>query len=449
MKEHVPKSMTNWIEEINKHFALDEKTQELFSRCFVNTYDTTIRKQKDRSTFVITGDIPAMWLRDSSAQVRPYLLLAEQDPHIADLIEGLILKQCMYINHDPYANAFNEEHNGNRYHEDRTDMTPLIWERKYEVDSLCYPIQLAYLFWKSTGRTTHINKEFLEAIQKILSVWKTEQHHQEKSPYYFERDNCPAQDTLSHQGKGTPVAYTGMTWSGFRPSDDACTYGYLIPSNMFAVVVLRQLHELAKEVVKDERLAAEAVELANEIDQGIQTHGTVHHPTYGTIYAYEVDGLGHVNLMDDANVPSLLSIPYLGYCAFDDPIYLNTRAFILSEENPYYFEGTAAKGIGSPHTPDQYIWHISLAIQGMTTTDQREKDYILSLFKTTDANEGLMHEGFDVNNPEKFTRPWFAWANSMYSEFLLSYCGYAVKGSPLQRSLKSEMNGGSLNESRN
>nr|WP_172840559.1 glycoside hydrolase family 125 protein [Virgibacillus phasianinus] len=421
------------IDEVKTVFPHDQKVQALFDNCFSNTYETTIRPQNDGTTFVITGDIPAMWLRDSAAQVRPYLMLAEVDAAMADLIEGVINKQISFINHDPYANAFNEEANGKRYHDDKTEMTPLLWERKYEIDSLCYPIQLAYLFWKSTGRTSHFNREFREAVGKILATWKTEQNHEQDSIYRFERDNCPAQDTLSHEGKGAPVGYTGMTWSGFRPSDDACQYGYLIPANMFAVVVLHQLGEIAEDVLLDEELAETARNLAKEIDQGIKDFGIVEHPKYGTIYAYETDGLGNYNLMDDANVPSLLALPYLGYCQADDPIYQNTRKFILSEENPYYYQGAVAKGVGSPHTPEQYIWHISLAIQGMTAITGEEKEQVFDLFKQTDAATNFMHEGFHVDNPAKFTRSWFSWANSMYSEFLLSRCGRFVKGSPLAR----------------
>ncbi|PAV31216.1 metal-independent alpha-mannosidase [Virgibacillus profundi] len=433
MQGQLPISMKNLIEEVKTTFSGDQKAQELFENCFSNTYETTIRPQEDGTTFVITGDIPAMWLRDSAAQVRPYLMLAEHDGQMADLIEGVIQKQFSFINHDPYANAFNEEANGNRYHDDNTEMTPLLWERKYEIDSLCYPVQLGFLFWKSTGRTSHFNETFRNAVDLIIETFKTEQNHAEDSTYHFERDNCPPQDTLSHNGKGAPVSYTGMTWSGFRPSDDACKYGYLIPANMFAVVSLKQLAEVAEEVLEDISLVKAASDLAEEIHQGIQKHGKVEHPEYGTIYAYETDGFGNYNLMDDANVPSLLSLPYLGYCDVDDPIYQNTRNFILSEENPYYFQGKVAKGIGSPHTPEHYIWHIALAIQGMTAASTDEKDEIFELFKKTDAATNFMHEGFHVDEPEKFTRPWFSWANSMFSEFLLSKCNRYVKGSPLEK----------------
>lgn len=426
-------SIKQLIDVVKQHYQREPKLQHLFENCFVNTYQTTIRPQEDGTTFVITGDIPAMWLRDSAAQVRPYLMLAGEDQAIADIIKGVIEKQFAFINHDPYANAFNEEPNGNKYHEDQTKMTDWIWERKYEIDSLCYPIQLAYLYWKTTGQVSHFNDTFKSAGEKILTVWKTEQRHHEDSDYHFVRDNGPVQDTLSHEGAGAPVVYTGMTWSGFRPSDDACEYGYLVPANMFAVVSLQQLAEIANEVLGDPLLAEQAEKLAEEIDKGINEYGTVNHPTYGEIYAYETDGLGNYVLMDDANVPSLLSIPYLGYRPFDDKIYQNTRRFLLSEENPYYFTGKVASGIGSPHTPNQYIWHIALAIQGLTSIDETEKQQITELFKTTDANENLMHEGFHVDDPSQYTRPWFSWANSMFSEFLLSRIGRVVKGSPLDK----------------
>lgn len=228
-------------------------------------------------------------------------------------------------------------------------------------------------------------------------------------------------------GKGAEVAYTGMTWSGFRPSDDACAYGYLIPSNMFAVVVLGYLAEICRDVLRDSELEAEAEKLADEIRHGIESYGVVDHPEYGNIYAYETDGKGNHLLMDDANVPSLLSIPYLGYTSADDPIYQNTRRFVLSHANPYYYQGTASAGVGSPHTPDRYIWPIALAIQGLTTTDREEKLRLLRLMAETDAGTGMMHEGFLVDDPTRYTRPWFSWANMMFCELMMDYCGLRVK----------------------
>src|SRR5699024_949843 len=247
VNRNIPTSMKDFIIDVKEKIQ-DDKLASLFENCFSNTYETTLKKQKDGTTFVITGDIPAMWLRDSAAQVRPYLLLAEKDEAIADMIQGVVERQLQFINHDPYANAFNETASGPRYNDDEVEveMSPLVWERKYEIDSLCYPIQLAYLLWKSTGRTSQFNDTFKQAVKEIIHLWKVEQNHSEDSKYEFRRYNCPSQDTLSHDGYGAPVKRTGMTWSGFRPSDDACVYGYLVPANMFAVVVLNYLVEIAR-----------------------------------------------------------------------------------------------------------------------------------------------------------------------------------------------------------
>ncbi|MCH1625214.1 glycoside hydrolase family 125 protein [Ferdinandcohnia quinoae] len=432
----IPQSLTRLIDEVKEHFPEDQKLQEMFEQCFVNTYETTLMPQEDGTTFVITGDIPAMWLRDSAAQVRPYLLAAEEDEEMAKLIEGVVRRQMNYILQDPYANAFNETSNGKGHQADITDMSPIIWERKYEIDSLCYPIQLSYLLWKSTGKTTHFDETFSQALTKILHVWRVEQNHEEESPYSFERLDVRQSDTLNRNGKGSKTVKTGMTWSGFRPSDDACLYGYLVPANMFAVVVLGYATEISRDILKDENLATQCDQLAFEIKAGIEEFAVLEHPIYGDMYVYETDGMGRYNLMDDANVPSLLASPYLGWCQFDDKTYLNTRSFLLSRDNPYYYEGKAANGIGSPHTPDHYIWHIALAIEGMTTTDTAEKMRILEVMKQTDGGTGFMHEGFNTDQPEEFTREWFSWANSMFSEFVLSLCGLAVKGSPLHKRLQ-------------
>jgi uncharacterized protein len=436
----IPESMQKLIQHVKEFFPQDEKLQHMFEQCFVNTYTTTLKKQEDGKTFVITGDIPAMWLRDSAAQVRPYLLAAEEDEEMATLLEGVIRQQFDFILHDPYANAFNQTANGKGHQTDLTKMTPHIWERKYEIDSLCYPIQLAYLFWKSTGRTTLINETFKQVMETIIQVWRTEQDHENQSSYRFERTDCRQSDTLIRDGKGGRVVPTGMTWSAFRPSDDACTYGYLVPANMFAVVILRYAAEMC-DVINQTALKEECLKLREEIQSGIEQYAKLDHPIYGDMYVYETDGDGRVNLMDDANVPSLLAAPYLGYLPFDDSTYLNTRSFLLSRDNPYYYEGKCANGIGSPHTPDHYIWHIALAIQGMTTTSEAEKAEILSYFKQTDGGTNFMHEGFNADCPEEFTRDWFAWANTMFSEFVLSLTGKAVKGSPLYNQLmKSKSN---------
>ncbi|MED4122676.1 glycoside hydrolase family 125 protein [Halalkalibacterium halodurans] len=426
----IPRSLQAIIDQVKEHYADDQELQTLFEQCFLNTYLTTIQED-EQGTFVVTGDIPAMWLRDSSAQVRPYLTVVKEDADMARLIKGVIERQWRYILHDPYANAFNQTANKQGHQQDRTEMSPLVWERKYELDSLCYPIQLAYLYWKATGDDSVLQPTLKQVLETISRIWKIEQDHEAKSSYSFERDDCRVSDTLLRKGKGGYSVPTGMTWSGFRPSDDACLYGYLIPANMFAVVVSNYAVELLT-AMEEIKLAEQFRELEADIRQGIEQYGKMDHPVYGEIYVYETDGNGRVNLMDDANVPSLLAIPYLGYTTADDPVYQNTRRFILSRDNPYYYEGSYAKGVGSPHTPDHYVWHISLAIQGMTAIDSKEKRQIVAMFKQTHADTYFMHEGFDVDRPKQYTRSWFAWANSMFSEFLLSEAGIYVPGSPLE-----------------
>ncbi|WP_090798904.1 glycoside hydrolase family 125 protein [Paenibacillus sp. GP183] len=414
--------MQNMIRDVQERLVHRPKLSALFENCYPNTYQTTLKKQPDGTTFVITGDIPAMWLRDSAAQVHPYVSLASHDEQMLELLTGVIQRQIRYILHDAYANAFNETDNVAGHQTDLTDMSPLVWERKYEIDSLCYPIWLAYRLWTVTGSVKHLNEQFWQAADSIIELWTTEQHHEERSAYRFERLEAWApHDTLSQRG---PVAYTGMTWSGFRPSDDSCEFGYLIPANMFAVVVLEHIAEMAEALRADaDQRIDRAKKLSAQIRSGIENYGTVEHPEYGKIYAYETDGRSNYILMDDANIPSLLSSPYLGYCKPDDLIYLNTRRFILSSSNPYYCSGGIASGVGSQHTPQGYIWHLALSMQGLTSLDPQETERILEMLERTDAETGYMHEGFHADDPSKFTRPWFAWSNSLFSELVMKFCG--------------------------
>ncbi|WMT39361.1 glycoside hydrolase family 125 protein [Paenibacillus sp. D2_2] len=417
----IPTSVKSFMNHITELCGQEHaRWAENFNACFANTLLTTVKRHSDGTTFLLTGDIPAMWLRDSTAQVRPYLVLAKQDADLEEMIAGLVERQLQYINMDPYANAFNEEANDAGHQTDHTEMTPWIWERKYEIDSLCYPLQLSYLLWKATGRTAQFNDTFRQAVQNVLEVWETEQDHN-RSPYTFVRDTTRLEDTLVRDGKGSPVAPTGMTWSGFRPSDDACRYGYLVPSNMFAVVVLDYLREIYQDILKDDSLIERITKLREDIEQGLQQHAKVTNTSGAKVYAYEVDGLGNYSIMDDSNVPNLLSAPYLGYCDSNDPLYLATRKTLLSAENPFFYEGTYAKGIGSSHTPENYVWPIALAMEGMTTEDKTEKERILNLLVECDAGTKLMHEGFDVNDPTKYTREWFSWANMMFCELVMDY----------------------------
>lgn len=400
-------------EYCQKHFP---SLAPLARPCFLSTIDTTVQVLDSRHTFVITGDIPAMWLRDSTAQVTNYIPFAKESASLRSLLEGVIQEQAELVCIDPYANAFNASANGCGA-KDNTLQNDHVWERKYEVDSLCAPIYLAHKYWKETGYTTEFSEEFHTALQKIVSVFTEEQNHS-RSPYFFERFNCPLTDTLPNHGKGSPVKPTGMTWSGFRPSDDRCEYGYLVPANMMACVALKKASEICMAVYHDSALSDQCLALKKAIDIGIHEYAIIPHPKYGNIYAYETDGMGHYNLMDDANSPSLLSMPYFEYCDSEEEIYQNTRRFILSADNPYFYQGEFARGIGSPHTEKGYVWPIAIILQALTSQDTKEILQCLTMLANTHAGTNQMHESLDPNAPEHYSRPWFAWANTLFASLL-------------------------------
>ena len=407
------------IAKVQRELTDYPQVSDAFKKCYPNTLETTVKWLTDGTAFVFTGDIPAMWLRDSSSQVRPYVFLADRDKDVRALVRGLIRRQANYILHDAYANAFNEDASG-RGHQDQTVRSPLVWERKFELDSLCYPLQLCQDYLAATKDDTLFDETIHQMFWTILHVMRREQRHDRDSSYSFSRVNCPPSDTLAF-GKGTPTNFTGMVWSGFRPSDDACKFGYLIPSNMFAVVCLSYVARIAEDIYKDRALSQEANTLRQEIEFGIETYGVYRDPDLGPVYAYETDGFGNFNLMDDANVPSLLAIPYIGYRSVEDPVYRSTRQFVLSHKNPYFFVGQEFRGIGSPHTPKDHIWPISLIMQGLTSTDVQEQRDLIQMLISTTAGTGYMHESFHANDPSHFTRSWFAWANSLFGQFVLTW----------------------------
>jgi len=395
----------------------------LFENCFPNTLDTTVyytEQNGNPDTYVITGDIDAMWLRDSSAQVWPYLQFVNEDKPLKNLIAGVIRHQTKCILKDPYANAFyNDPEKKGEWQSDHTTMSAGVHERKWEIDSLCYPIRLAFHYWKKTGDTQPFDASWKKAIASTLQVFKEQQRKENKGPYHFQRQATTPTDTLPMAGYGFPINPVGLICSAFRPSDDATIFPFLIPSNFFAVVSLKQAAEMVKVLYKDDdRLVADLLALAKEVEDAIQKYGIANHPKYGKIYAFEVDGFGSSYLMDDSNVPSLLSLPYLGAIAEDDEVYKNTRKFVLSTDNPYYFKGTAAEGIGGPHAGQDMIWPMSLSIRALTSKDPEEIKWCIQSLQKTHADTGFMHESFHKDDPAKFTRAWFAWSNTLFGELL-------------------------------
>jgi len=345
--------------------------------------------------------------------------LIKNDPELKNLILGVINRQSKCVSIDPYANAFNEKASGSEWDKDVTDMKPELHERKWEVDSLCYPVRLAYNYWKISGDSSFFDAQWQGAGKLILDTFKTQQRKKGLGPYHFQRRTEVASDTAPNGGYGNPIKPVGLICSIFRPSDDATIYPFLVPSNYFAVLSLNQMAEMFEKIAHDHNTAAQCKTLANEVYSALQKYATGHHPVYGNVLAYEVDGYGNQLFMDDANVPSLLALPYLGAIKVNDPLYQNTRRLVLSTSNPYFFKGKAAEGIGGPHVGLGYIWPMSIIIRALTSSDLKEITTCFKWLKHTHAGTGFMHESFNKNNPADYTRKWFAWANTLFGELVL------------------------------
>lgn len=410
------------IERIKSGIA-NRELAWMFENCFPNTLDTTVDFEVvggRPDTYVITGDIDAMWLRDSTAQVWPYLPLMKEDADLQQLIAGVINRQARCILKDPYANAFyKDEAKVSGWKSDRTDMKPGVHERKWEIDSLCYPIRLAYHYWKITSDTAPLDATAREAVVKTLQTFREQQRKTGRGPYRFLRRTETQTDTLAGGGYGHPARPVGLIFSMFRPSDDSTIFPFLVPSNFFAVVSLRQAAEMLEQIHHDQDSAAQCRALADEVESALRRHAVVQHEKHGRVYAYEVDAFGNYYCIDDGNVPSLLSLPYIGAVKPDDELYLNTRKLVLSDSNPYYCQGKAADGPGGPHVGMDMIWPLGLILQGLTSTDDQEIRHCLTTLQKTHAGTGFMHEAFHKDDPKKFTRSWFAWANTIFGEFIL------------------------------
>jgi uncharacterized protein len=375
----------------------DPRLESLYRNALLDT-TKLVTYAPDGTVYVKTGDIPAEWLRDASVQVRPYLFFAKGDMQVDTLLRGTIARMGKYLQVDPYGNAFTLNYR--------------VWEQKFELDSLAYPISLAWTYWKATGDASVFTGDLSLGFDKALDTMEREQDHPRNSHYTHKE--------LPDGGKGNPVAYTGMIWTGFRPSDDACKYNYLIPSEMMAVVALGELEEIERDVYHNLIKAQRAKALRDEVQTGIQTYGVVFTPNYGYVYAYEVDGRGNATLMDDANVPSLLSAPYLGYTTTSSFIYKNTRRFLLSKDNPTYYVGKLARGIGSQHTNDGFVWPLALLMEGFTAGSDAERKEVLGQLLASDPGDHLLHESFNPDDPTKFSRVDFGWPNALFSEFVLT-----------------------------
>ena len=422
-RRFVSEAVDATIERVKRDIA-DPQLAWMFENCYPNTLDTTVQfsiVDGKPDSFIITGDIHAMWLRDSTAQVWPYLPLAEEDDNLKSLLAGVINRQTRCILIDPYANAFNDGPTGGGWESDLTDMKPELHERKWEIDSLCYPVRLAHGYWRTTGDASVFDRPWQTAAKSIVRTLKQQRRLNDPGPYKFQRHTAVAYDTVPLGGYGNPTRKVGLIHSMFRPSDDACVYPFLVPSNLFAITALKQLAEIFSEEIGDRDFAEDCDNLAGAIADGmLRGHGVSDHSRHGEIYAYEVDGFGNALFMDDANVPSLLALPYLGAVELSDPVYQATRRFVLSEDNPYFFRGVAAEGIGGPHVGLDMVWPLGIPMRALTSTNDGEILHCLQMLKTSNAGTGFMHEAFHKDDPSNFTRAWFAWANTLFGELIVT-----------------------------
>jgi meiotically up-regulated gene 157 (Mug157) protein len=397
----------------------DPEVAWIFQACYPNTLDTTVKFSDANGkpdTFIITGDINAMWLRDSSAQVQGYIPLCKEDPHLAEMISGLIHRQAANILIDPYANAFQyDASHPSPHHKDKTEMRPGVFEHKWELDSLCYPIRLAYEYWKVTGDTATFDDEWWKAMRLAEATMRDQQRKNDHGKYWYDPGRLPP----GQDGHGAPIKPTGMICSAFRQSDDAAVYLFNIPENLFAVTALGQLAEMTDAMKPGDPFAAECRALAAEVQKGIEDYGIVDSPKWGKIFAYECDGLGHTLLMEDAGIPGLVSIPYITPSLAGNPVVLDSRRFALSPDDPYWCRGTAAEGTCSPHRGKNNIWPLGLVMRAMTSTDSDEITKCLAMLKTSSAGTGFMHEAFKKDDPTKYSRRWFAWVNNLYGEMII------------------------------
>ncbi|MEP6938593.1 MAG: glycoside hydrolase family 125 protein [Rudaea sp.] len=385
----------------NAYRDADSALTAMMRSALLNT-GTQIVAMDDGTAYVKTGDIPAEWLRDSTVQVEATYLQFARDAQVRRLFRAVILRQARMLIADPYANAFKPDYS--------------VWERKFELDSLCYPVLLAWKYFKVSDDAGIFTSDLHAALLRVLDTMEIEQAHNARSTYRFHSDS---EDPSVH----AVADGTGMIWTGFRPSDDVSTYNYLVPAEMMAVQALAGLRELAARF-GDAAMAARARALRLAIHAGIQKYAIVPGPDGIPVYAYEVDGLGHAVLMDDANIPNLLAAPYFGYVGSDDAVYRNTRRFVLSRGNPYFYSGRVAAGLGSPHTPSSLrppsgmVWPLGILAQGFTTNDAAERRRVLAMLLASDPGDHRLHESFDPDDPKRLTREDFGWPNAFFVEYL-------------------------------
>lgn len=425
-RRFVSKAVEAEIKAVKARIA-DPEIAWLFENCYPNTLDTTVAQfgtfGGKPDAVVITGDINALWLRDSSAQLQTYVHLAPRDADLRRLFHGLIQRQSRCILLDSYANAFMEDLSAKTNLEwsqtDKTDMSPGVAERKWEVDSLCYPMRLAHGYWTATRDKAPFDALWSQAMARAVATFREQQRKDGPGPYHFQRVDKSPTETVMFGGYGAPTRKVGLIHSMFRPSDDSTVLPFLIPSNLFAVSALGMLAQVHREARGDTAAAQDCLALAAEVQAALDAHGKMPDGQGGEVWAYEVDGYGNAIFMDDANVPSLSGLALLGAADRNDPLFRRSAALAWSKRNPYFFEGSAGKGIGGPHVGMDMIWPMSIIVHARNSDDDATILQCLRWLKATHAGTGFMHESFHKDDPTNFTRKWFAWTNGLFGELIL------------------------------
>lgn len=448
----------------------DPDLAQIFRNAFPNTLDTTVlwhvdgvakhaeksRLFRDRGkwegahSFIVTGDINAEWLRDSTNQLAQYQHLANSAEDISSLLLGAINTQAEFVIASPYCNAFQPPdpsrlppvHSGQDDYVHPAYEPSVVFECKYELDSLAAFLSLTNQYHTSTSSTAFLTPRWYKALEHLLEVLDEQSRstfdpitgEYERNEYTFSRSTRLGTETLNLEGTGNPLANgTGLVRSAFRPSDDATIFGFLVPANAMMSVELSRTATLlktasskasAKESAWMAQVAENLVRRSEIIRDGIYKHAVISHPEFGRVFAYEVDGYGGHLLMDDANIPSLLALPLLGFVDKDDEIYQNTRRMILTQRgNPYFLVGDKFSGIGGPHIGLRNAWPMSVLVQAMTSTDDAEISECIERVKKASIF-GLINESIDVHRGigsggDGMTRSWFAWANSVFAQTVL------------------------------
>lgn len=488
-----------FIRQFTSRFR-DRDLARLFENSFPNTLDTTIlwhvsgssnrklRNHKEKSalfrnefpeTFVVTGDIHAEWLRDSAWQLSVYQPFIKYDGKLAELIRGAINTQAQLVINNPFCNAFHPPSycpvKRGKSSIDNVDPKPnwsQVFECKYEVDSLASFLTLSHQYYENAPQElkfSFVTPDWISAVEKLMIVVSVESDSTfdedgfvNTFPYVFRRNTNVASETLPLAGTGNPVnSGIGLVRSAFRPSDDSTIFQYFIPGNAHLSVELETLAEYLRDYLKQttsspselervKELISAAAVTSSRIRDGIMDHAIVKHPKFGKVFAYEIDGFGSSLLMDDANIPSLLSLPDLGFLDVDDEIYQNTRRMITCKEgNPYYIKGTHFEGIGGPHIGIHNAWPMSLLVAIRTSENDKEIERLLDMVLQSTGGLGLIHESVQAfkEGGSTYTRPWFAWANSEFAKTILQLAQtkpylifrdeYAAEGFTLQNFLLS------------